>query len=701
MLSLAVLTPLLSVLLAADVAPEMSGTLPPIPEKFRRVRGGDSATVAWAVADAPYRAVVVVGSAPTIPEAGVAIEMPEFGATLPDLADVVLLNKKGEPQPIARLYRGEGKRALVLAKELDPKEVYYLYFGGGKKRETPQWTPQVLSLLMQTRRMSGAGPFQNVGEIENAWSQSGPDEGMGFVSYIHHALNPYGESRKFLSRYTGYLVTKGMKQITLFTQSCDASFVLVNGQYVLGWPGVHRGEANQKTVPQKTVPVSGPFTRIDYYHAKGDDTNQAAMVLGWVQNKQYTVIPYDAWVHAGTGNITRFEGQEGRPAPVPNVSFNSYIGYNDAWYYETTFWMPTPPPPDWVAEWQFDDGMVRTGPLFTRILVSYAPQKVTLRLKRGQEVLQGYRLFQPPEGVVAASINRPGDTERYAQSLGQDDPTHLSLPTLRNYAFFLAAYGTLQQAARVAEAYVKKSSDLKDPVWADAQVVRIRAMAQTNPQQALTELRQTAPGVRVLQAAKFDQLEADLLVFCLRDLTAVGRIEQMIGTAKDRNIAQLMRVRLGDLYRLNGRFAEAIEKYRAAQKAVTDATGGRKLPAQDEAFALSVSEALANGEREEAQKRLEEWEISHPMAKLNTSFLVLRAQWLIQVGRWREALGELDSFRGFNPESPYLVDADFYRARALWELGNKDQARQIWAEIARQYPKHPLASQSDELARQP
>lgn len=700
MLPLALLLPFLSVFLAADTAPEMSGALPPIPDKFRRVRVGDAAA-AWAVADAPYRAAVVVGSVPTIPEAGVVIELPEFGATLPDLADVVLLDKKGDPQPIARFWRAEGKRALVLAKDLDSKQVYYLYFGGGKKRETPSWKPQMFSLLMETRRMAGASQFQNWGEMEAAWQQGGAVDGMGFVPYIHHAVNPYGESHKFLTHYTGYLVTKGLKEITLFTQSSDASFVLVNGQYVLGWPGKHKAEANAKTVPQKTVPSAGPFTRIDYYHAKGEDTNQPAMLLGWVHEKKYVSIPSDAWVHAGAGNITRFEGQEGRPVPVPNVSFNSYIGYNDSWYYETSFWMPSPPPPDWTAEWQFDDGAVRPGALFTRVLVSYAPQKVTLRLKRGQEVLQGFRLFQPPEGVAAASINRAGDTERYAQALGQDDPLNLSLPALRSCAFFLAAYGTLQQGVRVAEAYVKKCADQKDPVWADSQVLRIRSLSQTNPQQALVELRQVPPGSRQLHAAKFDQLEADLLVFCLRDLTAVGRLEQMIGTGKDHNTVQLMRVRLGDLYRLNGKYPDAIEKYRAAQKTVADATAGRKIPAQDEAFSLSVTEAIADGEREEGQKRLEEWELVHPMAKLNSSFLILRAQWLIQVGRWREALAELDSFRGFNPESPYLADADFYRARALWELGNKDEARKAWAEIFRKYPKHPLAAQSDELARQP
>jgi len=700
---MALLAPLLGVFLAAAPAPELDGSLPPVPDKFRisRVRETPSE---WAIKDAPYRAVLLVGNQPTAPEAGVAIELPEFGATMPELADVVLTDNKGAAQPISRFHRTEGKTAFVLAKELDPKQMYYLYFGGGKKRETPTWQPPMVSLLMETRRLTGSsGAIQSCGEMESAWSAAGgKTDGIGFVSLIYYGLNPYGEGLKFVTRVTGWLNTKGMKQVTLYTLSCDASFVVVNGQYAFGWPGKHKAVATMKTVPQKTVSCSGSFTRIDYYHAKGAETNeQPIMALGWVRNGQYQTIPHESWVHSGKANITRFEGQDKRPVPAANVSFCSYIGYNNLWFYETNFSMCTLPPDDWTAEWRFDDGTVRSGPLFTRVLATYAPQKVTLRLKRGNEVLTGFRRFQPPDGLGASSINQPGDTERYAQALGQDDPSGLTQEELKSYAFFLGVFGTLPQAARVANAYVKKYKDPADPVWADSQLVRIRWIAQTNLQQALTELRSLPPAARAAHGARLDELEADLIVFYSRDLNSANRLEQMAAQSKDRHTAQLMRVRLGDLYRVNGKHAEAVEKYRAAQRAIADATGGRKLPAQDEAFALSVGEFIATGRREEAQKNLTDWEVAHPMTKLNSDFLVLRGQLLNKLGRYREALVELESFKGLSPESPYLVDADFHRAHALWELGQKDDARKLWAEIARKFPNHSLAKDSEELARKP
>jgi len=50
------------------------------------------------------------------------------------------------------------------------------------------------------------------------------------------------------------------------------------------------------------------------------------------------------------------------------------------------------------------------------------------------------------------------------------------------------------------------------------------------------------------------------------------------------------------------------------------------------------------------------------------------------------------------PESPYQIDADYYRAQALYALGRQPEARTLWAEIAKKYPQHPLANSSLEWA---
>lgn len=68
-------------------------------------------------------------------------------------------------------------------------------------------------------------------------------------------------------------------------------------------------------------------------------------------------------------------------------------------------------------------------------------------------------------------------------------------------------------------------------------------------------------------------------------------------------------------------------------------------------------------------------------------------------GRWREAQLDLDSFQKLQPQGPYQVDVDFYRARCLFELGDKAAARKIWADIAKQYPNHQMAGPAFEWSK--
>ena len=56
-----------------------------------------------------------------------------------------------------------------------------------------------------------------------------------------------------------------------------------------------------------------------------------------------------------------------------------------------------------------------------------------------------------------------------------------------------------------------------------------------------------------------------------------------------------------------------------------------------------------------------------------------------------------DSFKKIQHDSPWLIDADFFRAEALSGLGKKEEAKKIWRGIAKDYPKHELAEQAKRM----
>ena len=215
----------------------------------------------------------------------------------------------------------------------------------------------------------------------------------------------------------------------------------------------------------------------------------------------------------------------------------------------------------------------------------------------------------------------------------------------------------------------------------------------------MDELRKIDSGARIKHKESLDVFEADLHVFYLREPTAASRIQQLAFAHGNTDIARLLRVRVGDYLRLVGKLPEAIAQYQATQKQATEETKGKKLPAMDKAMAITIADMLTNGYRREAEEKLIEWEAASPMAKITSDILLVRARVLMEFGRWAEALSEIESFEKLQPDSPFQIDSQFLRARCHWQLGRKEEGRKLFAEIAKKYPKHKLAQESEDWSK--
>jgi len=281
----------------------------------------------WAVPDAPFRAVVrATKDAPSTPENGYGIELPELGQTMPSMADIVLADAKGQLLPLAKVWRGEGQKVLLLAQTLLPGQEYYVYYGGNRQRRQVPWTPKV-SLVLETRRLSTkGGKFEDWPSLESAWKKATDVDGAGFVGAIDHGENPFGDSTEFISHYTGWLKTDG-KKTTLYTLSSDASFILVSDRFSFGWPGQHNARANVNNLSKKEVETLPGATQIDYYQVKtGPDP--ATMVLGWFAGGKPVPVPSGSWLHSGGTEVERVEQAQSFPVPVVEYHLRSYVGWN-------------------------------------------------------------------------------------------------------------------------------------------------------------------------------------------------------------------------------------------------------------------------------------------------------------------------------------------------------------------------------------
>ncbi len=660
--------------------------------------GAVRAADAWAVPDAPFRAVVhATKQAPSVPENGYGIELPELGQTMPSAADVVLADAKGQLLPVAKVWRGEGQKVLLLAQSLAPGQDYYVYYGGNRPRRAASWTPKV-SLVLETRRLASPAKFEEWPALEAAWKKAPDVDGAGFVGAIDHGENPWGDSSDFLSHYSGWLRTDG-KHTTLYTLSSDASFVLIGDRMAFGWPGQHNARANVNNLSKKEVDTQPVATQVDYYHAKtGGDP--ATMVLGWFKDGKPVPIPDASWLHPGGTEVVRIEHAQGWPVPQVDVKFRSYVGWNGLWLYDTECTLRGGVPAGWTAEWTFDDGSKLQGSECERVIPGPAAHSVRVQLVRGKDAIQGLKKIEFTGRPQEANTEHAATRDNYLKLLDAETPALLAPQTLKPYFEFANEFGTDQQIGRIATAWMSKSPDINDPLWLPGQLAHIRSLAQTNPQQALAELHRLDSPSRIKYGKDLGLAELDILVFHFKDPSAVQTGNRLAFENPNTDIARLAKIRIGDLYRLLGKTAQAVEQYQSVQKSAGDETQGRKFAAQDRANSITITDLIEGDYRHEAEEKVRAWEIEHPMAKYDSDLLLIRGRVLMLFGRWQEALQEIESFRQMQPDSPYQIPADFYRAQALFQLGKKDDARKIWGDIATKYPKHELASDSRRLSEQ-
>jgi tetratricopeptide (TPR) repeat protein len=193
-------------------------------------------------------------------------------------------------------------------------------------------------------------------------------------------------------------------------------------------------------------------------------------------------------------------------------------------------------------------------------------------------------------------------------------------------------------------------------------------------------------------------LELDLRVFGLNDPLVLG-LTARLRKSGDKALAHMALIRLGDYHLLNGRIDEAARCF--AEAVPTGEAADRKAPVIDRSHSLAIEELVNGNHLDEARAKLDEWELQRPAAKIEGDQLLWRARVMFLAGAWPRALQDLETSLKVRPGSPEEIDVHFWQARALYELGLKEEARKIWNALVKDYPKHERAEAAKLWAEKP
>lgn len=648
----------------------------------------------WAVAGAPYRVTLRAEAAPEFPEAGWEIRLPDFGAGRPDLRDVVLLDQAGKEIATDPIWRGAGQTLLLLAESMpaDGAEAT-LYFGGNSSRRMKSWSAK-RSLLLETRRLpAGANPTTFAGWQE-AWRKAPTVDGAAFVPFVFHGNNPFGESARYLSRYTGLLKTGDGGDLRFYTLSDDVSYVTINNRPVLKWQRNQPPPLDPRQVPVAAVRVAKGTTPVDYCHAAVDAPG--AMVLGWQQGGKLGTIPPEAWVHPGRVKAGAFATADGSPVPLGNLVAERYLGYGGEWHVSIRASVPELGE-GWQAEWLWPDGHVDQGAEIRRWWPSLDPVRLVLRLRNGQRGSEGRCTLLIPRDLEAASVNHAGQLADFLGLLGREDPAALPEPA-RKAGFILARdFLPAAAAATWAEAWLAVAKPGGAP-WTAAMELAIRETAKRDAKAALDRLTGLPAPARAALGGTADLLELELRVFGLKDPVTTA-LAARLAKSGDPGLASMAKIRLGDYYLLMGRTEDAAKCFTEAVRDNRETE--RKAPVIDRSHSLAIEELIQAKHLDEARAKLDAWERQRPMARLEGDQLLWRARVMFLAEEWKRALLDLETSLRLRPGSPEEIDVRFWQGRTLFELGRKDEARKIWQELIKDYPKHERAEAAKQWSEKP
>jgi TolA-binding protein len=173
-------------------------------------------------------------------------------------------------------------------------------------------------------------------------------------------------------------------------------------------------------------------------------------------------------------------------------------------------------------------------------------------------------------------------------------------------------------------------------------------------------------------------------------------VASKLAKSGDKALANMAQIRLGDYHLLNGRLEEATRCFAAVPGAAA-----RQGPVIDRAHSLAIEDFVKDQHLPEARAKLDEWERQRPMARLEGDQLLWRARVNFLAEDWARALQDLETSLKVRPGAPEEIDARFWQGRALYELGRKDEARKIWQQLIKDYPKHERAEAAKLWAAKP
>ena len=633
-----------------------------------------------------------------VPRAGLpgdeigVVTMPTGGLIRRDAADVRVTSTTGKLLPHRVLMVGPGDR-IRIAFALHARTTKYFVYFGNPKAEKPKDELQIRrGVLLESWGYRGGG-ISDLRRVQLAFKSAGGLIGRDFVGQVFLGHNPFGPQNRLCNRFTGYLVCRTAGEYLFSTSSRDASFLLIDGKLVVANGGLHPPQ--RRAAKRGRIRLSKGLHELKVYHVntRGDPV----MVAAWqvpAAGRPWK-IPSRAFAQirrAKPGLIERY-GKTLHADFIPDHAGETFMAnrYFQRYVFEALFKGRLPGKAQ--CRWTFGDGLSATGRRCEHVYLRNGPFKVTLTVKapgRSLERTNTIYISRPWHRVTSSRLDPLADHARIvaAYDFKNADSRDIGLAiALLNRA------GQGKAVLRAGDALVKREAAPAN-VLREALPVYADRLAAGDPARAVAALLKgtemtKAPAARCVLTVKAGRIalasgEAD------KALAIFGEaIKKYSALTTGRSIRDA-RVGIGDVWRLRGKYAQALEAYKSAGAARRSSYEKQAVRKGD--LARHVEDYIRQGMFHDARDFLDRWEWEFPTDKLDGFSTLLRVRLAMGEKDYAAAAEQAEQLVRVNFRSNYAAELLMFAAKAYKANRKADLTRATLRRIVKSYPESPLAA---------
>jgi tetratricopeptide (TPR) repeat protein len=540
-------------------------------------------------------------------------------------------------------------------------------------------------------------------------------EGAGFRRAISDGLNPFGESSAFISHYSGYLKIDQPGEYAFCSASDDGSWIVVNGKTILDWPGPHDWRGANRGQHSGRVTLQPGLAHVEYFHEQMSGPTMA--FLGWKPPDQehFVAVPPQQWLSVRQATAAGYEARNRPLLALADVHVVNTWWVRDSDQQQAALVQCTDQSlcqKGKIAkrEWSFGDGLEGTGPNPRHIYFRTGRPLVTLTVTdtRGNHdtVRCSPRIFKID---AQGSEFEYGNERQYVKLAAGYDVDKMQQDDLEGYADFWSHLERWDELAKAAGAYLQRFGDT--PAASRLAAVAARAYvspSQYNPRRADDLLARAISGTKDPRTRQDLLLErARILTWEVGDTSAAEDLYRQVSPATQsatgdlpRELARTVLIGRGDLALLTGDPEQAAEIYKQAMSLAPRKPGTAEEMAKQGGYPYTVEDLLERGEFEWARKTLDQWEDELPAGRLDGYTLFLRGKVLFVEQPGEQAVRYLTLAEKVAPKAVFVPEALWLQANCLMAMGRYQDALPQLQKIRSDYTRSEFFAQAAEKIKE-